>query len=90
MDQFKQRKGLTNFVFLKVADKVPPAVWGEEGNFGPGFLNPAFTEEEQAVVEGFPKFQGRVRFGDGDQLRRFGKWARSFLHGGKNALPDVI
>lgn len=90
MEQFKQGKCLTDFILLQMSDEMPPALGGEEGDFDPGLLDPTFPKEEQTVLEGFPEFLGRVCFGDGDQSGRLGRRPGSFLHGGKNVLPDLI
>ena len=55
MKQFKSEpQRVPDFVLLKVADEVPASPAGDEGDFGPRFLDAAFSKERLAFLERRP------------------------------------
>ena len=68
MNQLKQRQRMSNFVFLKMSDKMPPDRRGKLRNFHARFLHPAFAEQSLPRLNRFPHFLGRMRLRNCDKL----------------------
>ena len=88
MEQFKKRQGLSDLVFLEVANEMPAAPRGEMWNFRFCLLNPTFSKKENPVIYRFKQGFGRVCFRHRNKLRGLRARAGSPLHGVLEVFPD--